>query len=514
LLPATLPMPKSAVEPFANACVGRRGVLTAGVALFVAVLLTGCETSSTVSTGGPTPVKCVVSLGAPPMMDAGGGSGTLSITTQPECAWDVSTSVSWISALAPSSGQGAADVSFRVAPNEGSSVRDGMIVVNGEQARVSQRAPCRYEIGPASQSIGASGGAGNLTITTANECAWTAVVEVGWISLSSSATGAGPGRVTFTVAPNQGEARSGSIAIANQRPTVTQAGVSVPAPPSPPPACNATISPTSQNIGAAGGAGTPVTVAAATTCQWTAASNASWITVTAGATGAGNGTVAFSVAANGGAARTGTLTIAGRAFTVTQAAASVPPPSDPSPPPPSPPPPSPPASCTYSISRTTDSVPMQGDNGNVNVSTSNGCSWSAGSNVSWITITSGASGTGDGTVRYLVAPNVGGARTGTLTIAGHTFTVTQAAIVCSYSISENRFRVSAAAGSGTISVSTSSTCTWTAVSNDSWITVTSGANGTGNGTVTFSYAQNTTGRERRGTLTVAGRNAAVEQDER
>jgi hypothetical protein len=157
---------------------------------------------------------------------------------------------------------------------------------------------------------------------------------------------------------------------------------------------------------------------------------------------------------------------------------------------------------------------MQGDDGNVNVSTSSGCSWSAVSNVSWIAITSGASGTGNGTVRYLVAANVGGARTGTLTIAGQTLTVTQAAIVCSYSISENNFKVSAAAGGGTISVSTSSTCTWTAASNDSWITVTSGASGTGNGSMTFSYTQNTTNRDRKGTLTVAGKNVTIDQDQR
>ena len=55
-------------------------------------------------------------------------------------------------------------------------------------------------------------------------------------------------------------------------------------------------------------------------CSWTAASNAAWITVTSGATGNGNGSVAFAVAANLGASRTGTLTIAGQAFTVTQAA--------------------------------------------------------------------------------------------------------------------------------------------------------------------------------------------------
>src|SRR5215510_73518 len=193
LLATALPMPRSAMEFFADTRVGRRGLSAAAVALLAAVLVSGCETSSAVS-AGPNPVKCVVSLGAPPMMDAGGGSGTLTITTQPECTWDASTSASWITALAPTTGQGTADVSFRVAPNDGSSTRDGMIVVNGEQARVSQRAPCRYEVGPGSQNIAVGGGSGSITVTTATECSWAATVEVGWITRTSSATGTGSGR--------------------------------------------------------------------------------------------------------------------------------------------------------------------------------------------------------------------------------------------------------------------------------------------------------------------------------
>jgi hypothetical protein len=47
------------------------------------------------------------------------------------------------------------------------------------------------------------------------------------------------------------------------------------------------------------------------------------------------------------------------------------------------------------------------------------------SNDSFITLTSGNSGSGNGTVNYSVAANPGAARTGTMTIAGHTFTVTQ-----------------------------------------------------------------------------------------
>jgi len=43
-------------------------------------------------------------------------------------------------------------------------------------------------------------------------------------------------------------------------------------------------------------------------------------------------------------------------------------------------------------------------------------------------VTSGASGTGNGTVNYTVAPNnTTAALTGTLTVAGNTITVTEAA---------------------------------------------------------------------------------------
>ena len=59
-----------------------------------------------------------------------GGTGTFSVTTQPECAWTASTAVNWISNLSPSSGQGTRDVEFRVAANDGSAVREADIVVN------------------------------------------------------------------------------------------------------------------------------------------------------------------------------------------------------------------------------------------------------------------------------------------------------------------------------------------------------------------------------------------------
>jgi hypothetical protein len=86
--------------------------------------------------------------------------------------------------------------------------------------------------------------------------------------------------------------------------------------------CTFTIAPGSQAVAAAGGPGTVAVTASGPTCARTAASAAPWVPITAGATGTGSGTVGYAVAANGGAARTGTLTIAGQTFTVTQAAAA------------------------------------------------------------------------------------------------------------------------------------------------------------------------------------------------
>ena len=83
--------------------------------------------------------------------------------------------------------------------------------------------------------------------------------------------------------------------------------------------CSYSISPSSASYAAAGGTGS-VSVTAGAGCAWTAVSNATFITITSGSSGSGNGTVAYSVASNTGTtSRTGTMTIAGQTFTVTQA---------------------------------------------------------------------------------------------------------------------------------------------------------------------------------------------------
>ena len=79
--------------------------------------------------------------------------------------------------------------------------------------------------------------------------------------------------------------------------------------------------------------------------------------------------------------------------------------------------------CTLSISPTSESFTRTGGTASVSVSAGAGCPWTAVSNVSWITVTGGSSGTGSGTVNYSVGPYGGPPkkRAGTMTIAGQTF---------------------------------------------------------------------------------------------
>jgi glucose/arabinose dehydrogenase len=87
----------------------------------------------------------------------------------------------------------------------------------------------------------------------------------------------------------------------------------------PPASCSYSTAPASQIFQAGGGAGA-LMMTTTNDCGWLAASHDSWILITAGNTGAGNGTVSFSVLANADAnARTGTITVAGQTLTVTQA---------------------------------------------------------------------------------------------------------------------------------------------------------------------------------------------------
>ena len=95
-----------------------------------------------------------------------------------------------------------------------------------------------------------------------------------------------------------------------------------PASGTPPPSCTYSLSASSASFGAVGGTGS-VNVFAPAGCSWGAASNVGWAQITGGGSGSGNGTVSYSVSPNvGTSGLSGTLTIAGLPFTISQTGAA------------------------------------------------------------------------------------------------------------------------------------------------------------------------------------------------
>lgn len=494
---------------------------------------------------------------------AAGGTGLVNVTTAQGCSWSASSDTSWIDIQGVASGAGNGAIMFAAAASTGPA-RTGTLTVAGQKVTVTQGQGCTYSISPTQENIAATGGTGRVTVTADNGCNWSASSPVSWITITGGATGSGNGAVSYTVAATDGPPRSAALQIAGKTLTVTQgtgctvgltptaarvregagtaafevrtgAGctwtattetswititsppngvgtgtanvqLSIPANPGPErsgtvvvggqtftlsqdPGCTFTLTPTSENVPATGG-GSTITVNGPANCAWTAAANADWLSITnppppGGGNGPGN--VTYAAAANSGAQRTGTLTIAGQTFTVTQA-----------------------GGCTFTVAPNTVTSPATGAGPTrIDVTGAVDCQWTASSPVQWVTLAP-SGGTGTGVVDLTVAANTGPARSSPISIAGRTVTVNQES-GCTYSINPTSITVPATGASGTgVTVTAGAGCLWTAVSQVSWIVIPNGQ-GSGDGTVQGSVEPNTSGAPRTGTVTIAGLTFTVNQ---
>jgi carboxypeptidase T len=171
--------------------------------------------------------------------------------------------------------------------------------------------------------------------------------------------------------------------------------------------------------------------------------------------------------------------------------------------------------CAGFLSKNSQAFSTAGGTGSVNLSSSIGCAWSAGSAVNWINVTSAKTGIGDSAVMFEVSANLDARpRTGTISIAGRVFTVRQAGMdtsACSASISPKLGSFAAAGGTGSFTVIAAEECLWTTTATANWISITSEDNGFGTGNISYTVAANTTGSARVGTITVGGRTFSVKQ---
>ncbi|MGH9762390.1 MAG: BACON domain-containing protein, partial [Blastocatellia bacterium] len=339
---------------------------------------------------------------------------------------------------------------------------------------------CSYSLTPASNpNVPVAGGPFQLTVNTTAGCAWSATSSVSWITFPTGSSGSGTGPLNYTVAASTNPAsQTGTVTIATQQFLVTQAGTS----------CGYSVSTSNPPTFAASGGNSSFGVTAGSGCTWTATSTQSWVTVTSppGGSGSGSAAVSYTVAQNTGASvRTAMINVADQSVTITQA-----------------------GSCTYQISATSGGpFDASGGNGTITVTPSDSsCSWTATTSANFITFpaTSGTPCSGGicgmGTLFYSVGANpTTQPRSGTIIVAGQTFTVTQNA-GCALAFSPNpptplNFPAGGATESISVTISGASACSWSAAAVDNWITVNPPTSGTGSAiSLTVGQNPNTTPR--------------------
>lgn len=361
--------------------------------------------------------------------------------------------------------------------------------------------PCTFTLAATSLSLGASGGPGSVNVTTASHCTWSAASDRGWMSITSGASGTGSGVVNVSLTANSSEAaRTGTLTVAGQNVAVTQEGLG---------ACALEISPSSAsfNKDAANGS---FTVTAAAHCQWSATSNSGWLAVTSGSPGAGNASVGYSVDRNRDVnARTGTITVGGRTFTLNQSGDT----------------PAPPA-CAYSVAPINFTPCMTAPSMTAAITTQQGCTWTANTGAPWITVTGGQSGSGSGMVTFTVSDNYDAPRHGVVQVrwptvtAGQNLQIAQAG--CYYAVSTAAISIAAAGGTNQFDVlqtsdpitcgsATQDRCRWTAQSEVSWIIITTPMPQVGDNRVSFTVAANPGGAARTGRITVRDKIVQITQ---
>jgi hypothetical protein len=218
------------------------------------------------------------------------------------------------------------------------------------------------------------------------------------------------------------------------------------------------------------------------------------MTVASGTAGTGPGTFSFTVAAaTDTTARTGALTVAGQSVSVSQQGLA----------------------CAYALLPPSRSFDAVGGTAAFEVNTMPTCAWTISSTAPWLTVMSGASGTGNGTVTYTVATNADTpSRTANLTVGDRAHAVTQSGLGgCTVAIDPDDETFTVSGGYGYFEVSASSTCAWLAASNASWIRVTEPAGGIGTGSrrVSYSVDANSGAATRTGTIAVGGKTFVATQ---
>lgn len=451
---------------------------------------------------GTQPGACSSFAVAPTTINVGAGaqSSNVTITAAPStCGWTSTSNASWIS-VAGGTGSGNGTVTLNILANPNSNQRTGTVSVGTQIVTVIQAGgaagPCPSLIlAPTSFSFNAGANAGTIGVNAPNNtCTWNVVSSnQNWL-VPSVTSGSGDGSVSFNVVANPTTSnRTATLTIGPSSVQVSQTGANASACPS------LALGPNAFSFDRNANAATINVNAPNGTCTWSAATSASWITVTSGSSGAGDGDLVFGVSPNNGSqTRQGSIIINGINVPINQQGTSA-------------------TICSsVALGPTSQNVPAAGATRTINITApSANCTWSATSSASWLTITSSSQGTGSGSVTIVAAPHSGAAnRTATITVNGFTSTVTQTAgsTLCStVTLPQTARTISANAQTIDVAVNTSGNCSWAVAGIPNWVSLVSGSPGVGSGTFRLSVSANPTASTRVATLTIANRTFTLTQ---
>ncbi len=231
---------------------------------------------------------------------------------------------------------------------------------------------CTYNVTPLTLDFPVGGSQEGVTVNAGAGCAWTAVSNNPWITVSP-ASGSGTGTVLVTTGANTtGAEEIGSALIAGSAVNITQNG---------PVVCTFSVSPLSLAFPATGGAAQALTISASSnTCPWTASSSLSWLSLNV-TSGTGSATVLATALPNSNPQNlTGNITVAGQSIPVSEAGTTA---------------------CSFTVAPSSLLFIANGGSQNITLSASGvSCAWTASISETgtWASV-SPSSGTGGGTDR-------------------------------------------------------------------------------------------------------------------
>jgi len=253
---------------------------------------------------------------------------------------------------------------------------------------------------PASTANGIIADTVNVTFPAAcNQLASAVSVDMTWLKADVTAQGSGTGIITVSATQNPSNAeRKGKVFIGDNLVNVTQSGAT----------CTYAFNPSSVSVPVGGSSGTANVVAS---CIWTTAvSDRTWITVDPTAQGTFNGPLPYAIQPNSCvASRSGFIGV-GFPGTTTTAQFQINQAGSPN---------------NLTLSPPSQSISAAAQDGKITVNTGALCNWSASRDVSWLTFTLNASGTGNGSLTIHADANPSSARIGHIQIGPQTFTVSQ-----------------------------------------------------------------------------------------